>query len=154
VREILRYAEKHFDGTGPPPGSPAGAELPWGARALKLVLDLDFLESQSEPPALVLDTLRGREGWYDPAILAALAEIRARQSQWDVRELTVAALVPGMILAKDVRTRSNSVFMARGQEITATALEKLKNWSTQGQDTRTMRVVVSGMTASGERLAF
>jgi len=144
VVEILRFSRKRFDGTGLPAGGPAGQELPWGARALKIVLDLDDLENEYESQALALDTVLGRVGWYDPAILNVLAEIRAHQPKSDIRELSLASLRPGMILAKDVRTQNGSLYMARGQEITASALEKLNNWSSHLEDTHAMRVVVNG----------
>jgi response regulator RpfG family c-di-GMP phosphodiesterase len=74
--EILRYSQKHFDGTGPPADAPAGEDLPWGSRALKVVLDLDALETEYDSPSLAFDTLLCHEGWYDPVILKSLAEIR------------------------------------------------------------------------------
>src|ERR1035441_7016488 len=46
VREILRYQDKHFDGSGAPNGTAGGDAIPWGGRALKLVLDLDRLGSE------------------------------------------------------------------------------------------------------------
>jgi response regulator RpfG family c-di-GMP phosphodiesterase len=150
VVEILRYSRKHFDGSGLPGGSPAGEEIPWGARALKTVLDLDDLENEYDSQSLAFDTLLGRTGWYDPAILKVLAEIRAHQAQSEVREISLAGVVPGMMLAKDVRVKNGVLYMARGQAITASALEKLRNWSSQLQDVNAFRVVVRGGTAAGE----
>jgi response regulator RpfG family c-di-GMP phosphodiesterase len=149
VLEILRYSQKRFDGTGPPEGGPAGEELPWGARALKVVLDLDALETEYDSPSLAFDTLLGRGGWYDPAILKSLAEIRRHHRQSEVREIPLATLAPGMVLARDVRAKNGTLYMARGQEITASTLEKLKNWSSHLQDTHAMRVVVAGTTIFG-----
>jgi hypothetical protein len=151
VVEILRYSRRHFDGTGSPASSPAGEDLPWGARALKIILDLDDLESEYESRQLALDTLLGREGWYDPAILKALAGTHQRRS--DVRETSLTALSPGMVLARDVRARNGTLYMARGQEVTASALEKLKNWSSQLQDVHATCVVVNASTVSGDRSA-
>jgi response regulator RpfG family c-di-GMP phosphodiesterase len=126
VREILRWQNKPFDG-----GGPAGADgVPWGARALKLAVDLDALESEGIPLSLAFDTLRGREGWYDCEILEKLAEIRSNNQQCSqVRELALAKLRPGMTLAQDLRTDKNVLFIARGQEVTAGLLEKLRNFS-------------------------
>lgn len=153
VVEILRYSRKHFDGSGTPTGGPAGAAIPWGARALKIVLDLDDLENEYESQSLAFDTLLGREGWYDPAILNTLTEIRAHHRISDVREMSLAALAPGMVLAKDVRARNGILYMARGQEITTSALERLRNWSSQLQDAQAVRVVVNRSTIPGERIA-
>jgi response regulator RpfG family c-di-GMP phosphodiesterase len=142
VLEILRYSEKHFDGSGTPAGGLAGEELPWGARALKIIFDLDAIEKEWESAAQAFDILRAREGWYDPAILKAYAEIQTHQRQPDVRDLPLESICPGMILDADIKTKYGVLYMARGQEITASGLEKLKNWSMQVSDLDTVRVQI------------
>jgi hypothetical protein len=117
---------------------------------LKIVLDLDDLENEYDSPELALDTLLGRQGWYDPSILQALAEIRVHQRKSDIRELPLASLLPGMVLAKDVRVKNGMLYLARGQEITESALEKLNNWSSRLHGIHAMRVLVNGTMASGE----
>ena len=111
----------------------------------------EALERECESQSLAFDTLLGRKGWYDPAILQALVEIRKHNPQSQVREVPLADLVPGMILAKDVRCRNGALYLARGQEITPSGLEKLKNWSSQLYDTDAVRVLISGSTTPGER---
>jgi response regulator RpfG family c-di-GMP phosphodiesterase len=76
VREILHYQDKHYDGQGPPPNQTCADAIPWGARALKVVSDFDVLESQGYSVEVALDTMRVRRGWYDPAMLEALAKLR------------------------------------------------------------------------------
>jgi response regulator RpfG family c-di-GMP phosphodiesterase len=151
VLEILRYSQYRFDGAGPSPGGPAGEQLPWGARVLKVILDLDALEREYASQSLAFDTLLGRKGWYDPAILQAMVEIRKHDPQSEVREVPLTDLVPGMILAKDVRCHNGVLYLARGQEITASGLEKLKNWSSQLYETDAIRVLINCSTVLGER---
>jgi response regulator RpfG family c-di-GMP phosphodiesterase len=127
VMEILRCQQKHFDGTGPPEWMVGGEAIPWGARALKAVIDLDTLEAGGLSPSLAVDTLRGREGWYDPAILVALSETRKSDHHSNVRELPLDGLAAGMVLAQDVRTAKGMLFVARGQEVTAGLIEKFRN---------------------------
>lgn len=129
VLAILRYQYKNYDGSGKPSDGTAGEAIPWGARALRVALDLDLLESQGCPTALAFDTLRGRAGTYDPAILEALAEIRRSAQRWEVQELALKALRPGMVLAQDVRTRRGLLVLARGQEVTPSLLERIRNFS-------------------------
>lgn len=142
VLEILRYQEKHFDGTGVPCDHIAGEAIPWGARALKVALDFDMLESEGISMSLVFDTLRGRAGWYDPVILEALAEIHKGCQRADVRELPLSGLRPGMIFAQDLKTERGTLFVARGQEVTAGLLEKLRNFATHLHGEEAIRVVV------------
>lgn len=127
VMEILRCQQKRFDGTGLPDGMAGGEAIPWGARALKAVIDLDTLEAGGLSPSLAVNTLRGREGWYDPAILDALSETHKSDHRWTVRELQLSGLAAGMVLAQDVRTTKGILFVARGQEVTAGLIEKFRN---------------------------
>jgi hypothetical protein len=99
------------------------------AGARKVILDLDALERECESQSLACDTLAGREEWYDPAIVKTLVEIRKHALQSEVREVPLMDVVPGMILAKDARCHNGVLYLARGQEITPSGLEKLKNWS-------------------------
>ncbi|HUH64666.1 MAG TPA: HD domain-containing phosphohydrolase [Terracidiphilus sp.] len=142
VREILRYQDKHFDGAGFPVDSAAGAAIPWGARALKVIVDFDQMETEGYPVSLAFDTLRGRVGWYDPAILEALAQIAHSRPESDVRELPLSRLRVGMILAQDVRTSKGMLFIARGQEVTPSLLARLANLCQTLPPEETIRVIV------------
>ena len=144
VREILRYQNKHFDGTGFPADTVCGEVIPWGARALKVVLDLDALETEGYTESLAFDIMRGRKGWYDPEILGSLAELRKSAAEAQVRELPVGLLQVGMVLAQDVRTSKGMLFIARGQEVTASLLVKLRNLSQNFLADELIRVIVGG----------
>jgi len=141
VREILRFQNRRCDSGGLPAGGDADT-VPWGARALKLAIDLDALESEGLPLSLAFDTLRGREGWYDCEMLQKLAEIRNSEQRSQVRELPLAKLRPGMILAQNVRTNKSVLFSARGQEVTASLLEKLRNFAPGSFGEEAIRVVI------------
>ena len=51
----------------------ADGVLPEGARMLRIALGLPALESEGAQPKLALETMRGREGVYDPELLEAFA---------------------------------------------------------------------------------
>lgn len=142
VLEILRYQDKGFDGSGPPAGGLSGKAIPWGARALKVSLDVDLLERQGLPASLAFDTLRGRTGRYDPDILEALARIRDSAPQAQVSELPLDMLRPGMILAQDGRAETSVLVVARGQELTPGLLGKMHNFFHPGS---VMRVIVRAL---------
>jgi response regulator RpfG family c-di-GMP phosphodiesterase len=123
VREILRFQDHQLRNNGT-----EWESIPWGARALKLASDLDALQGEGLPLSLVFDTLRGRDGWYDPEMLEKLAEVCSHTEQrLQVRELPLSKLRPRMVLAQNVRTTKGVLFIARGQEVTASLLEKLRN---------------------------
>jgi response regulator RpfG family c-di-GMP phosphodiesterase len=128
VRNILHYQDKHYDGQGPPQNKMCGDAIPWGARALKAVLDFDVLECQGHSPEVALDTMRARTGWYDPAMVYAIARLRGdKPRDATVMKLSLHAARPGMVLAEDVKTRSGLLLIARGQEVTPSLVERIKN---------------------------
>jgi response regulator RpfG family c-di-GMP phosphodiesterase len=128
VLEILHYQDKHYDGEGPPDNSTCGEAIPWGARALKAVADFDVLESQGYSVEVALDTMRARTGWYDPAMLESIARLQGdKPRDATVVQLPLHAAQPGMVFAEDVKTRSGLLLIARGQEVTPSLVERIKN---------------------------
>jgi len=128
VREILKYQHKHYDGQGPPHDRTCGDAIPWAARALKAVSDFDVLESHGHSAEVALDVMRARTGWYDPAMLEAIARLigpKARNTT--VMRLPLHAVQPGMVFAEDVKTLSGLLVIARGQEVTPSLVERIKN---------------------------
>jgi len=145
VREILRYQQKNYGGGGSPNDSVRGEEIPWGSRALRVVLDHDVLEAQGMPPSLALDTLRGRLGCYDPAIIESLAWVRGGAHEASpslVRELQVGELKPCMVFAADAKTVEGVLLVARGQEVTCSLMERLRNYDSEVGVKQPLRIVV------------
>lgn len=128
VRDILRLQSRRFDGKGAPADNISGERIPWGARALKLALDLDLLESDRNSSISPVDVLRSRLGWYDPPLLDAIAAIRGQNSHdTKLLELKFSQMRPGMVFAEDVRSAKGLLLIARGQEVTASLLERIHN---------------------------
>lgn len=147
VQEILRlYNQPAAAGSGQESG-------PWGARALKLALDLDVLESQGIPAAAACQRLREAAGKYDPEMLDRLAEIRSNEQRGHAREVPLAGLLPGMVLAQDVSTREGELFAARGQEVTAGLLAKLRNFTSCAGAFEETCLVHAGLTESSAEAA-
>jgi response regulator RpfG family c-di-GMP phosphodiesterase len=128
VRRILVYQGKHFDGGGLPPDAVAGEQIPWGARALHIALDFDALQARGLSVGLSLDILRSRAGRYDPALLEVFATLRGeamRHLEW--QEVPLRALRLGMVIAEDIKTRTGVLVIARGQEVTESLCERVRN---------------------------
>jgi response regulator RpfG family c-di-GMP phosphodiesterase len=153
VREILALLDARFDGDQPPPsagGLPTastttvrkGADLPLGSRMLRLVLDYDLLECQGLDRKVALDTLRGRRGQYDPDLVDALAVLLGAQDKQVVEELGLALIHPGMVLMDDVRSLSGGLLIARGHEVTASLIERIRNVSRNVGVKEPLRVLV------------
>jgi hypothetical protein len=100
-----------------------------GAQLLKMAVALDTLEAQGISGQLALDTLKGRAEQFDPEVLTAACEIGGVQAGGEtIREVSLAALKPGMVFASDVKLTTGTLFVARGYEVTESLLERLKNF--------------------------
>ncbi len=113
-----------------------------GAHLLRLAADFDTLQAEGYAPAMAVDVLRGRGDLYEPAAVAALAaRHHTGQPRARVRELPVAALEVGMVLAEDVRLTSGTLLAARGYEVTLGFVERARNYA-QGMVREPVRVIL------------
>jgi response regulator RpfG family c-di-GMP phosphodiesterase len=127
VRAILQVQDHNFDGSGSPHSAAQGEAIPLGARILKLVIDYDTLEAAGSDPAFALGTLQGRKGRYDPKMLDALARVKTKAASQGLNEIGLAAVRPGMFLVQDVMSSTGLLLVARGHEVTAGLLYRLRN---------------------------
>ncbi|MEF3695575.1 HD domain-containing phosphohydrolase [Desulfolutivibrio sp.] len=148
VAEIVSYQEKRYDGGGLPPGDVKGEAIPQGARLLKASLDFDTLERMAsasgkfeEPAQKALERMRGRRGWYDPAVLDALESMINFPDGYERAHLFVSQLRPGMLLDQEVLDLSGEVLLSKGQELGAMAIKKLRG-ALGGRQDVSVRVLV------------
>ena len=131
VLEILRHQNARFAGGRRAGDGPHGEDIPLGSRLLRVALDHDALELRGKIGSQGIAVMRGREGEYDPRILQALAGLRAWDEEGrEMRELRVADLRVGMILAEDVLAASGALLVARGQTISDGLMLRLKAFAT------------------------
>jgi len=127
VRAILTRLE---GGAAAEPGLGAEqqASVERAAAILRVALDLDALDIQGRSPGEALAALSARPGRYDPELVAALEAIRCSHgSLRELREIPVAGLRVGMVIAADVRLASGALLVARGFEVSASLLERIRN---------------------------
>jgi response regulator RpfG family c-di-GMP phosphodiesterase len=125
VREILRLHFRKYQEC-----SISADVTSWGARALKVALDYDRLESSPGAESHPFDVLRGRSGWYDPVILEALAGLQGSGCrEVIVLNLPLRELTVGMFFDQDVKSSKGLLLIARGQEVTPGLLERVRNFS-------------------------
>jgi response regulator RpfG family c-di-GMP phosphodiesterase len=129
VREILSHMDDHFE-PSKAGQTKRGDAIPWGARALKIILDYLTLEARLGTGAEALDTMRARKAWYDPAIFASFAEVAARAaSNVEVRHVVVRELRQGMILRDNLFTKNGMLLVTKGNEVTPSLIERIANFS-------------------------
>lgn len=105
------------------------ANLQRWAQILRLAVDFDTLEAQGLSSGMALTSLKGRADQYQPAILSAFLSLFGQRKEGDkIRDISVAALRSGMVLAADVKMATGTLFVARGYEITPAFLERIRNF--------------------------
>ncbi|MBU0595075.1 response regulator [Candidatus Bipolaricaulota bacterium] len=142
VSQIIAYQQKRFDGSGPPSGSVAGDDIPLGARILKVALDYDALKWSGLSDADVMLALSEREGWYDAQILEKVGNIRGPKAPVSIRSVRMRELNTTMTLVEDVTTVEGSLVVGKGQEVTHSLCERLKNFSRHRDIKEPIRVMV------------
>jgi CheY-like chemotaxis protein len=98
------------------------------AAILRLAVDFDALESQGTAPEAAVEILRSRAELYEPAILDALVALHGARAREMIKEVTLAGLQVGMVLAEDLMRTDGMLLLARGVEIAAGVIERMKNF--------------------------
>jgi len=141
VREILRYHTRRYNSDGGGRDQKSRDSIPWGARALKLALDFDILESEREDHPF--DTLRSRNGFYDPTLLEAFAKLYgSSKREILVHELRLRQIEVGMVFGEDVRSSKGLLLIARGQQVTPGLQERVRNFSAELGVREPIRMIV------------
>lgn len=120
-----RPAEEDID-------KPELAEVVLGARIIHAALAFDALlrkrHSRVEAAHYLTKTCEG----LDMKIIEAMVELEPEVVTHEVRMRAIDRLVNGMILDQDVRTEKGLLVAAKGQEVTAPLLLKLKSYLGKG----------------------
>lgn len=131
VREILRFQDTPFRGGEPnalSAANPSGDRLPRGARMLKIALDFDLLELQGAAAGDALTTMRSRTGWYDPELLASFADLVGAPAHGvSLERMRLSQVRAGMVFAADVRAENGLLLVARGQEVSASLVDRIRH---------------------------
>ncbi len=128
VADIIKYQEKNYDGSGIPSDNVNASDIPIGARILKTALDFDLLVMKGKDRANAWDLMRIRQGKYDPRIIESLKSVLDKEMQYIEQIVNVDDLMPVMILAEDIKTTSGLLLISKGQEVSVTLRERLKNY--------------------------
>jgi response regulator RpfG family c-di-GMP phosphodiesterase len=121
VMQILDNYGRSFD------DAPANGIIPIGARMLRIARDYDALDARALDPGIALNMMRSRDGVYDTELLETFAEVTATARAVRVCEIKLHELRAGMTLADDVRSTTDQLLIARGQESTEGLIERLRN---------------------------
>lgn len=125
VGEIIRAHHENFDGTGYP-DQLLGSNIPWLARLLAVAV---AYASSSLPDAETVEKIKADSGSaFDPeAVRAFLRAQTVAVIPRKERQVMLADLRPGMVLAKGIYTYNGLLLVPEGRQLNATYIEKVLN---------------------------
>jgi len=123
VAEIIRHQETPYAGNAP--DGPRGADIPLGARLLKVALDYDRLLTSGQERGEALAAMAGRKGLYDPRALELVGLLAGEREGYARAVVPVSALTPGMVLEEDVSFADGTDAAKAGETVDAALLSRL-----------------------------
>jgi CheY-like chemotaxis protein len=129
--------------------SPELARVDLEAQVLRAAVDFDALDTQGSSASASVETMHGRATRYGPAVLDALAALRGGQGpRAGIREIHLSVLCAGMVFVDDVKSRTGTLLVARGFEVTPSFLERVRNLP-PGTVKEPLRVILKVAPAPG-----
>jgi response regulator RpfG family c-di-GMP phosphodiesterase len=125
VGEVVRAHHERFDGTGYP-DQLAGDKIPWLARLLSVAVAYASSRQVSGSAAEDVKLASGKA--FDPeAVRALLKALPGTNLPRKEREIMLADLQPGMVLARGIYTANGMLLVPEGQQLNAAYIERLLN---------------------------
>jgi HD-GYP domain-containing protein (c-di-GMP phosphodiesterase class II) len=123
--EVIRSHHENWDGTGYPDRL-KGETIPWLSRLLAVAI---HFSSRHQAPAQVLNDLQAQaDKMFDPGAVEAIAKAApATELPRGQREILLAELQAGMVLAGDIFNTSGVLVIAKGKELTTAWINKIQN---------------------------
>lgn len=133
VSEIIRYQEKHYDGSGYPSDDLKEEDIPAGSRILKIALDFDKAVNGGVESEKALLDMGKKTGFYDPAFIVIaekkFLQIDGPKKTFVNKEIPVDDIEEGMYLAEDLVSASGVIVGNRNQKLTQALIVTIKNYS-------------------------
>jgi response regulator RpfG family c-di-GMP phosphodiesterase len=99
-----------------------------GARILLLALDYDTLTARGDDGNVTIQTIRTRESRYGSSLIEKFVTfVGAAATTRERLRIPLHRVQPGMTIMEDVRTHLGTLLIARGFEVSAPFLERLRN---------------------------
>lgn len=89
-----------------------------------------------------LTKLQASSHLYDPDLLQVFKKFVAAEKQYVVKTINVMDLAIDMLIARDMKTSSGLLLIAKGQTVTPTLKERLSNFTKTQEINGTVEVLV------------
>lgn len=112
--------------TEPPLRWAARDPVALGAQLLRVAIGLDRELEVTTPVIVGVDAMRRRPDVFAPPLVEGLASLEPLGARMVARSVDIDGVREGMIFAKDIRTESGLLLIARGHEVTRTVVHRLQ----------------------------
>jgi response regulator RpfG family c-di-GMP phosphodiesterase len=113
-----------------------------GAEMLRLAIAHEDLLAGGLSHEASINALRASTEKFSPDLLRTLANLQVNGNGTEVRCCNVRDLVRGMIINEEVKTPTGLLIVAKGQELTVSLLERLRNFRERGAIKDPISVIV------------
>ena len=155
--EPVAWMIAHQNDCAPALGDPVilePADVQLGANILRAALAFDDLVGKGMPKKEAAERLARNHKQFDPRIFGTLTEVgvdaeRAKMSvcDCDIDELVPSSAESGMFLEHELRTKAGLLLVAKGQEVTAPLIARLRSFMEHETIGRTVTVTTSANQA-------
>lgn len=120
-----------------------------GAQILKVSLNFDRLVIGGASYPDAVNKLMKHPEDYNPSIVSTMRELKTAKKETQIKLVKVQDLAIDMVIIEDIRTKTGLLLLHKGQEITSLLLERLKNFSRQGNMPNEIRVSIPEYDSAG-----
>ncbi|MBS1857630.1 MAG: response regulator [Acidobacteria bacterium] len=113
---------------------------------LRVALDFDEQLVLGATPEMAIAEMRSRHV-YNPRYLEALEAVQVEEASSEVLAVKLAQLRPGMVINADVKSKTNLLLLAKGQEVTDSALACLRRFASGAGVQEPISVIVPPVVA-------
>jgi response regulator RpfG family c-di-GMP phosphodiesterase len=144
IAEAIAYQGKQYDGGGVPIDNKKRTDIPLIARILKVVLDFDAMVTSGKSEIQALSEMKKNSGWYDPVVLEVLTTevVSIIKEVYVKQEIMLKDIVPGMVLADDIKTNKDVLLIQKGNEITEVMKKRLLNINNVNSIVEPIKIIV------------
>lgn len=147
VTKMIELQQKRYDEYTDELKNSQFEEVIIGAQILKAVIDLDLQLFRGGGRGEALNWMRKQKNCYNPQVLDALETIQV-EDRGQILGLNVSQISDGMVAAEDIMAKNGVMIIPKGQTITRTLLQGLKNFAMQVGVVEPIRVQIGQI--SGE----
>lgn len=142
IAEMIAYQLKGYDGSGTPRDNIKEDKIPLGGRILKIALDYDMALQREGSPQKAFSALETNIEQYDPELMYYLEGMLGTEARYEIKDLPISDLRPGMILHQDVSSDQGAMLLRKSLELNKDKIDRILMFDQQVGVPDTLTVLV------------